>query len=102
MGDRQIPRILRWLLPADFVKRVIEPAYDDLRAEAIEQGQSEVGLRAIGGFVGSCLMAAAPRAIKEGNGSPNGVDGSSTRHARDCAAPASLLTPHDNARFSLG
>ena len=57
------PRLLRWILPAGFVCRVVEPAYDDLLADSIERGQTEVGLPATAQFVLACLWTAFPQSI---------------------------------------
>jgi hypothetical protein len=58
-----MPRLLRWILPAEFVRRVAEPAYDDLLANGLERGQSVVGLLATARFVVQCMWAAFPRTI---------------------------------------
>ena len=64
MDSGRFPRILRWLLPPDFVERVVEPAFDDLRAEAYEQGQREVRRPTVARFVISCVIAAVPAPLR--------------------------------------
>jgi hypothetical protein len=63
MDERLCPRLLRWILPADFVRRVAEPAYDDLLASGMERGKPVVGLAAMVGFVIECLWTAFLHAI---------------------------------------
>jgi hypothetical protein len=53
-----MPRLLVCVLPAEFVRRVAEPAYDDLLASRLERGRPAVGLLAVAGFVVECLWAA--------------------------------------------
>jgi hypothetical protein len=55
-----MPRLLKRILPAEFVCRVVEPAYNDLLASRIERGQPEVGLLATGQFVVECICTAFP------------------------------------------
>jgi hypothetical protein len=66
MGERLspvTPRLLRWILPAEFVRRVAEPAYNDLLVSGIERGQSAVGLLVTARFVAECVWAAFPGTI---------------------------------------
>jgi hypothetical protein len=55
-------RLLRWILPAEFVRRVAEPAYNDLLASRSERGQA-VGLVATVRFILECLWTAVPLSI---------------------------------------
>jgi hypothetical protein len=59
----RVPRLLRWILPAGFVCRVVEPAYNDLLASSLERGHTAVGLLATARFVLACLWTAFPQAI---------------------------------------
>jgi hypothetical protein len=59
----QPPRLVRWILPARFVRRVVEPAYNDLLASSIERGHTEVGFLATIRFVLACLWTAFPHSI---------------------------------------
>lgn len=65
--DKGLPqgtlRLLGWILPAEFVRRVAEPAYNDLLASGLERGQPAVGLMVSARFVLECLWAAFPRMI---------------------------------------
>jgi hypothetical protein len=54
---------MTWILPVEFVRRVAEPAYNDLLASVLERGQPVVGLLATIWFVAECLWAAFPRTI---------------------------------------
>src|ERR1700680_5048072 len=59
----QMTRVLRWVLSAEFVRRVAEPAYNDLLAGGIERGHPVVGLLATVRFVLECMWTAFPRTI---------------------------------------
>jgi len=63
MDEGMCPRLLRWILPADFVRRVAEPAYNDLLASGIARGKPIVGLAATVGFVFECVWTAGLHAI---------------------------------------
>jgi hypothetical protein len=57
------PRLLRWILPARFVCRVVEPAYNDLLAGSLERGRTAVGWLATARFVLACLWTAFPQSV---------------------------------------
>ena len=59
----QPPRLVKWILPARFVRRVVEPAYNDLLASSMERGDTEVGCLATIRFVLACLWTAFPYSI---------------------------------------
>jgi hypothetical protein len=59
----EVPRLLRLILPARFVARVVEPAYNDLLASSIERGHTGVGFLASARFVLGCLWTAFPHSI---------------------------------------
>jgi hypothetical protein len=61
--SRRMSRFLKGILPAEFVRRVAEPAYNDLLASRIERGQPVVGLLTAVGFVLECVWTSFPRTI---------------------------------------
>ncbi len=62
-GLPQAPRLLRWILPAAFVCRIVEPAYHDLLASSLERGRPALGSLTKFQFVLACLWTAFPRWI---------------------------------------